>query len=322
MQYHNMPRNIRVEAQDDMPNSKDSGFGDSAGLSTTSLGSDAFDYDVESGRSFHAYHRGKYLLPNDSREQERMDTQYQSLHHVLRRKHWLAPIGSFTQILDVGTGTGIWALDVADCFPSSQVKGIDLSPIQPTSVPPNLTFEIMDADETWEGFEQRFDFVHTRLMNGFSIRSWPFFYEQAFASLEPGGWVENQEIDIHFACDDETLPGASAYVQWAHLWNAGIAKFGLTGRCYPRQMKQQMEDAGFINIRVESFRMPVGPWAEEEHLREAGQLNQMGLYEGLSGFSQKAFTQGLGWSMEKMEAFLVKVRQECRDSCRHNYFPT
>lgn len=58
-------------------------------------------------------------------------------------------------------------MDVADDHPSARVIGIDLSPIQPSDVPPNLEFQIMDADEEWD-FNERFDLVHTRLMNGVS----------------------------------------------------------------------------------------------------------------------------------------------------------
>jgi hypothetical protein len=34
-------------------------------------------------------------------------------------------------------------MDVADDYPAARVMGIDLSPIQPTAVPPNLEFQIM-----------------------------------------------------------------------------------------------------------------------------------------------------------------------------------
>lgn len=211
-----------LAAQDDASSEGDSGYGDETALSTASLQSSIFDYEEEHGRSYHAFRRGKYVMPNDEREQERMDMHYHSLRLALNNRHWIAPIEEPRNILDVGTGTGIWAMDVADDNPSTQITGIDLSPIQPTAVPPNLQFLIMDADEPWDGYEERFDFIHTRLMNGFSIKSWPFFYQQAFASLEPGGWVENQEFEVVFGCDDNSQLPDSPSVRWATLWNSTL----------------------------------------------------------------------------------------------------
>lgn len=56
-----------------------------------------------------------------------------------------APLEDPEQILDIGTGTGIWAIEMADMFPNAEVIGTDLSPIQPDWVPSNwlvLTFLI------------------------------------------------------------------------------------------------------------------------------------------------------------------------------------
>ena len=51
----------------------------------------------------------------------------------------LAPITPYpNRILDLGTGTGIWAIDMGDHYPSASVIGNDLSPIQPSYVPPNV----------------------------------------------------------------------------------------------------------------------------------------------------------------------------------------
>ncbi len=41
---------------------------------------------------------------------------------------------SFKRCLDIGTGTGIWAIDFADEYPDTTVIGTDLSPIQPDVV--------------------------------------------------------------------------------------------------------------------------------------------------------------------------------------------
>lgn len=51
------------------------------------------------------------------------------LHH--------SPLENPHRILDIGTGTGIWAIDMADLYPSAEVTGTDISPIQSTWVPPN-----------------------------------------------------------------------------------------------------------------------------------------------------------------------------------------
>jgi len=38
----------------------------------------------------------------------------------------LAPLKDPQRVLDIGTGTGIWAIDMADTYPSAEVIGIDL----------------------------------------------------------------------------------------------------------------------------------------------------------------------------------------------------
>ncbi|KAF2766273.1 S-adenosyl-L-methionine-dependent methyltransferase [Teratosphaeria nubilosa] len=308
-----------IEAIDSQSESGDSGY-DEKSLSTASLRSSIFDYEHEFGRSYHSFRRGKYVIPNDEREQDRMDIHYHALRLTLENKHFIAPIESPTGILDVGTGTGIWAMDVADDFPGAHVVGIDLSPIQPTAVPPNAEFQIMDADEEWD-FGPRFDFVHTRFMGGFCVKSWPHFYEQAFQSLQPGGWVENQEFDVHFGCDDGTLPANSSANQWAELWGQGIRKLGLESRMFPERMLQQMRDVGFINVTYKEYKMPIGEWPKNKRLRKSGLFNLIGMIDGLSGLTVKTFTHGLGWSEEEIEILVAKVKSELQNRRIHTYFP-
>ncbi|WPH01849.1 S-adenosyl-L-methionine-dependent methyltransferase [Acrodontium crateriforme] len=304
-----------IEAASD----SDSGYAESV-FSTATAQSSIFDYEIENGRSYHAFKRGKYVMPNDEGEQDRMDIHYHSLRLTLEEKHFISPIDNPTHVLDIGTGTGIWAMDVADDYPNAQVVGIDLSPIQPTAVPPNLEFQIMDADEDWD-FDSKFDLIHTRLMNGFSIKSWPFFYQQAFQSMQPGGWVENQEFGVDFRCDDGTQPLNSAVLRWQNLWNTGIERLGLTGHCYPELMKQQMEDAGFINTSIKCYKMPVGPWPKDPRLKQAGFFNLIGMVDGVSGLSRATFTRGLGWTIDELEVLLVEVKEEWKNKRIHSYLP-
>lgn len=60
---------------------------------------------------------------------------------------------------DIGTGSDIWAIDVADTYPAAEVVGADLSLLQPHYVPTNPQFDIEDADED-RTLKPKFCLVH------------------------------------------------------------------------------------------------------------------------------------------------------------------
>ena len=81
----------------------DSGYGEPS-MSTASLRSSIFDYEEENGRSYHAFRKGKYVMPNDEREHDRMDIRYHSLRLTMNDKLHIAPIENPSTVLDMGTG--------------------------------------------------------------------------------------------------------------------------------------------------------------------------------------------------------------------------
>ena len=87
----------------------------------------------------------------------------------------------------MGTGTGIWAVDFADMHPTSEVIGNDISPIQPSWAPSNLTFEVDDVEENWMYPEGHFDYIHMRSLSG-SIADWENVLKNAYKYLYPPPW--------------------------------------------------------------------------------------------------------------------------------------
>src|SRR6202012_1458068 len=133
-----------------------------------SVTSSIYNYRYENGRRYHAYQDGRYLLPNDEAEQDRLDCHHHLWRLMIDGPLYRAPIGPNPhRVLDLGTGTGIWAIDFADEFPGALVIGTDLSPIQPTNVPPNCKFYVDDFESEWTyGPQEKFDYVHGRALSG------------------------------------------------------------------------------------------------------------------------------------------------------------
>lgn len=304
---------------DNTSSSGDSGYWE-VESSTNSVSSSIYHYEEAHGRTYHGFHRGQYLFPNDSSEIERIEVKYHAIRLALHDTLFFAPIENPRSVLDVGTGTGAWCIDMADVYPTTNVKGIDLSPIQPSYVPQNCHFEIADADDDWT-FSQNFDLIHTRIMNDFSLRSWPHFFVEAYSHLSPGGWVECQEFDYHRQSDDNTIQPGSRLKFWEETLTTAFNQIGLRGGCDPDLTMQQMRDAGFTNVQHRNFKLPIGPWAKEPSLKEAGLFGLVNLLDGIHGLSAKLFTDVLGWSTADLEALLTECRQELRQKRVHSYYP-
>ena len=138
---------------------------------------------------------------------------------------------------------------MADKYPDAEVTGTDVSPIQPSWVPPNLRFEIEDATQDWSFTPGTFDFVHIRYLLG-CILDWDAFFKQAYDVLEPGGWLASYEASPRVYSDDGTLPADSAIAKWGPIFSDGGKKIGRSFDIVDdNTQRKSMEAAGFVDIR-------------------------------------------------------------------------
>jgi len=300
-------------------NDADSAIGESIyGSSTSSVRSSVYEYIKENGRTYHAYNSGKYHLPNDEAEQDRLDLQHQLFLLSLGDLH-LVPISKTPHnVLDIGTGTGIWAIEFAQKYPSANVVGSDLSPIQPEFVPPNCQFEVNDVEEEWS-YTQKFDYIHGRALTA-CFRDPSFVLASAFDALEPGGWLEMQDPTMPLLCIDNTMEG-TAIQEWMKLMcTAGE----ILGRCLTnsRNYKRWMEEIGFVDVEEVHFPWAINPWPRGKKEKLVALWMQQDLLDGLHGMSVGLLTRGLGWSTERVELLLVGVRNDIKNRNIHTYIDT
>ncbi|KAF2253092.1 S-adenosyl-L-methionine-dependent methyltransferase [Trematosphaeria pertusa] len=300
----------------------DSGFdsGSLLGDETDTLASSIMHYRMENGRQYHAYRDGAYWGPNDELAKEILDFAHHMYLLTLDHKLHLAPIKNPQRILDVGTGTGIWAIDMAaDQYPSATVIGTDLSPIQPEWVPPNCMFEIDDVTLDWTFPPDHFDFIHIRELFG-CVPDWDFFFEEAYNHTKPGGWIEIVEHSVQPTSDD----GSQGPDHFFHLWGQTVIEMGQKfGKSFTiwNEAKERMEKAGFVDVTEITYKWPMNGWPEDKKLKNIGRWNQLRLHEGIEGFMIRLLTQVGGWSVPRAQVFLAEMRRELRNYKVHAYLP-
>lgn len=130
-------------------------------------------------------------------------------------------------------------------------------------VPPNVSFEIDNIEETW-CYSQRFDYIHSRNLAG-SIVDWPRLVAQAFKFTKPGGWVEFQDFELRFYSTDGTFVPGNPADEWSKEVALAITAFGREAEPGPK-LEQWIRDAGFENVNHKLLEIPVGPWPKSRRL--------------------------------------------------------
>ncbi|KAK1537032.1 methyltransferase domain-containing protein [Colletotrichum costaricense] len=282
---------------------------------TASLTSSAIDYPVEHGRRYHAFRAGAYYAPNDESEMERLDL-LATLVFKVTGKLYLAPIeqSKTHRILDIGTGTGIWAIEMGDLFPNAEIIGNDLSANQPTWVPANVKFEVDDVESPWL-HTLEFDYIFCRTMAG-AIADWPKLIKNIYDNTAPGGWVEFQDLDLLYRSDDGSITEEHECMKMNRTFIETCKQIGREP-CPGPLFKDWVTEAGFTNITHQRYKLPLGPWPKDPHMKDVGLCNLICVLDGLEAFNLRLLTGVLGWSKEEVLTMLAACRQELKTGAFH-----
>ncbi|KAM3081274.1 hypothetical protein ACMFMG_005231 [Clarireedia jacksonii] len=282
----------------------------------TTLNYSVLNHRKENGRTYHSYGSTEYYGPNDEAAQMNQDLSHHLYTLILGGKLIYAPLDFAHEVLDLGCGTGMWAIDFADAHEDASVKGIDLSPIQPVMVPPNCTFEVDDYNQEFPD-EDKYDLIHQRELLA-TVPDWLVFYKKIFKSLKPGGWLDIMELDgsdpTYFSAANDGLPlprgnPARDSNEWG---NKALRMMGMDLSGTPK-IEGWLKEAGFVNIKVSAVtairdvfeltilakveikKIPFGPWMEDKEWQEIGKWNLVKLQKGASDYIMRPYTMLLGY---------------------------
>ena len=73
-----------------------------------------------------------------------------------------------------------------------------------------------------------------------------------------------------------------------------------------------MENAGFENVVVQEFQIPIGVWPTSSKLREVGKFQLVAMLDGIEALTLALWTRYLGWTEENVQVYLASVRRELK----------
>lgn len=196
-----------------------------------------------------------YLLPKDALEDRRLDYQ----HHLLYRtisNHYLAPISSPATILDVGMGTGIWPMAMADLFPRAHILGVDVTLTSlPHPLPTSCLFAQANILNGLPFPDQQFDFTHQRLLvAAIPAAHWPAVVRELVRVTRKQGWIELLEVG-------DTIQHAGPDTTRFLKWMTDISKeLGFEMEIL-RHLGDLLRQAGCESVECEDIPIPLGEWA-------------------------------------------------------------
>ncbi|KAI1198321.1 S-adenosyl-L-methionine-dependent methyltransferase [Nemania serpens] len=281
-----------------------------------SVGSSIYEHSYHNGRRYHRFRHGRYPIPNDETEQNREDMLHAMMLEATDGRRFFAPISDHPlKILDLGTGTGIWAIEMADKYPSAEVLGIDLSPIQPPWTPPNCRFMVDDVEDTWEnGWD--WDFVHLRNMIPI-LRDPIQVLRNVYENLKPGGWVELQDVDGMVHCDDGTLPPNWPILVFTNIMVEAFASNGTRSHAAVYGGRY-LAECGFVNIQHHAVKLPYGTWPKDKTMRLIGLYYRTAAEQFFPAMGALQLP-ALGWKPEQIEEFFARCHVAMRDPNVHAY---
>ncbi len=155
-------------------------------------------------------------------------------------------------------------------------------------VPPNVKFEVDDIEKEW-AYSSSFDFIHCRAMAAV-IADWPRLTKQCFQLglplicmrncltfaiprfTKPGGWVEFVDLDMRVYSSDGSLSDDSPLYKWNRDILRAARMMGREPNPGPL-LSGFLHDAGFVSVKEEVYRVPIGTWPKDRNLVPAPLLH-------------------------------------------------
>ncbi|KAJ7314407.1 S-adenosyl-L-methionine-dependent methyltransferase [Mycena albidolilacea] len=135
--------------------------------------------------------------PPQAHDAARLDAQHEAFTQYFDGKLGIAPLDGLrpSKIIELGCGSGAWAIQAAVQFPDAQIVAVDRAPPPEGILPPTVTFQLADLTKDLKFDAETFDIVHARSVL-IHVANAESVLRRASRLVKPGGLLLIEEADV------------------------------------------------------------------------------------------------------------------------------
>ncbi|KAF8587123.1 S-adenosyl-L-methionine-dependent methyltransferase [Ramaria rubella] len=202
-------------------------------------------------------------------QKQKLDDLHTVFKEYLDGKLSFAPLEESKpqSILELGTGTGVWAIQAATQFPDAKVLAVDACPLPIRPIPPNMKFRILDMMNPFPFEPESFDVIHARFVL-MHVPKPESVILRIIKLLKPGGWLLLGDLDFKLI-DESELGLGPASKEWVERYYRIMKSKGVHNDT-PVYDKTLLASRAFSEVNVKTIHLPVSEKSGDPKLNKLG----------------------------------------------------
>ncbi|KZO94446.1 S-adenosyl-L-methionine-dependent methyltransferase [Calocera viscosa TUFC12733] len=179
------------------------------------------------------------------------------------------------RILDIGTGNGSWAVEVANRYLGAAIDIVDLVPIA-RELPSNILFFRQDVNRGLPPSmpDAEYDLVHARNIQ-LGIPDYPKLIDECARVLKARGLINliEGDWDIFDSDGNPVTPYKNpGWYNWIQAWRGAVAHQNIDVEA-PKKTEQWLKDSPYFSeVKATARWMPIGPWTNDAEMNRLGEI--------------------------------------------------